>query len=585
MKRFLKGKKVIRVKRGDSTESLTHMVADKGNANGGTNGSETASSRKVIRVKVKRKPTSSTTTSSSAVTDTTDVDSMAPPGALMGTTTGTGTGTNRGLRGGPLKSDRSIGALSKARSWFTFGGMKVRGGRGGTDSSPFGLDYDDEDDDEQEEEEEDQLDEEEITQVVGHDHHDEENIQSITDPKDEVTNSKEELSQSPVVVQTRKLVQDETKQQQTPIAATATATTTPNIAMVSPKQPQKQSVVPSKTPTTPKSQRSGTSKSKQTKSSSGPGKPGSPPSKDIIVNAIPPRRQPLTGVALRRLKIQERWLSKGCNYHPNEYLIKAFRSSKEDDPPEEVSEISYDDPVCLVMGPDATPASEDETAEVNFWTQTCDQYEHGRYYGLQHSRTAEAFLNKGIAQLNTRHVADAIDSFLEAVAMTQEIHGDDSLAAARGLHLLGSAFFLDGQLETAAEATLKALQVRQTALGPFHTDTVDTFSNLAMIYLKMSHLVEAARIFQEVLTIRIAIYHDLHPSVAFPARSLGCVYAKRRDIERAVRHYTHALRCFDHYDMVQERRDTLTEMRRLGLPAPVDSLLHNHKTSGGSSSS
>lgn len=294
-----------------------------------------------------------------------------------------------------------------------------------------------------------------------------------------------------------------------------------------------------------------------------------PPTQEVIVNPKPPPRQPLTGATLRRLQIQEQWLSAGCNYKPNEFLAactKAAAANAAEDDKDDVSEISYDEPILLVMGPDAPPDQ-----EVQFWTDTSQQYLTATpRWGDAHSRTAEAILNRGVAELNSRQSADAIESFLEAVSLLQELHGQDSLAAARGLHLLGSAFFLHGQLAMAVEATRNAFDVRKAILGHFHTDTVDTFSNLAMVYLKMNKLLEAARIFNEVLKIRKAIYNEYHPSVAFPARSLGCVYAKRKDKERARKSYWHALKCFEHHGMLAERMDTEAEMRRLGIHPPVE---------------
>lgn len=552
VKRLLKGKKLVRVKR---------VAAPKGTASAST-GETTeqeitagADGRKVMRIKVKRKPKPPST-----ATSTSDADSMAPAAA-----------PRRGRRGRSDGASVGTGVLSKAKSWFTFGGMKL--GSGGKD---FIID------DEEEEDEEEDFDR--LTQAhtnEDYDDYDEYTMDVRTNNQEDATTQKEELSQAAqpatmtattpsTTVMTSSSASHQQQQQQQQQEHTASspvqrkgALRNSAASMASPRSTAKPKVTP-KSPTTPKSY--ATVRSRRTVGSKG-GSARQMPAQEIICQPNPPKKQPLTGVALRRLQIQEQWLSKGCNYKPNEFLVsmtKAAAAANDDDAEtQDVSEISYEDPMVLIMGPDAP-----EDQEVPFWTDTCRQYKASPIFGPQHGRTAEALLNQGVAQLNARQTSEAIESILEAVGLLQEKHGENSLAAARGLHLLGSAFFLEGQLATAVEATRKAFDVRKQVLGPYHTDTVDTFSNLAMVYLKMNKLLEAARIFQEVLKIRKAIYDDYHPSVAFPARSLGCVYAKRKDKERARKTYWHALRCFEQHGMVTERTDTEAEMRRFGIEPP-----------------
>jgi tetratricopeptide (TPR) repeat protein len=290
-----------------------------------------------------------------------------------------------------------------------------------------------------------------------------------------------------------------------------------------------------------------------------------PPTLEVVCHKTLSKKLALKGVALRRMQIQEQWLSKGTNYDESKHsILTASTTGTSDDSnsiPDDISELSYDESPPLIMGADAAPDQ-----EVVFWTTNCQ--DQVKTHGSQHSRTGIAFLNKGIAELNVRQTGMAIESFLTAVQLLQERHGESHLAVGRAMHLLGSAFFLDGQLPMAVDATRKAFDIRKEILGAWHTDTVDTFSNLAMVYLRMDRLVEAARIFNEVLKIRKVIYDPYHPSVAFPSRSLGCVYAKRQDLERAKKNYVHALDCFQAHLMLAEQSDTQAEMRRFGIEPP-----------------
>ena len=521
VKRLLKGKRVVRVVKRTGSDGASRSTGD---AEGTTTEGD---ARKVLRVKVKRKK------AATKEPVTPDEVSMSPRRGL----------SSRRLFNRSDTNSVGTGRFSKAKSWFTFGGMKLGGGK-----DVFLKDEEEEDDDEEDE--------------LFDDYEDEATHDVRTTSPDDVTTQKEDeepVTPTPVAPSTTldTAPQSPIVTESVPVATTSTPKASPKEKAAPPKSP----------PQTPKSQKSTGSRGKK--------KDRPPPTQEIIVSAVPPKRDVLTGVALRRLQIQEQWLSKGCNYHPNEFLQKTLTQLKRkkentnnstDDAPDEVSEISYDDPIYLVMGPDAS-----RDTEVAFWQTQCAAYE--THWGLQHGRTAEAFLNQGIALLNTHQPRDAVDAFLEAVALLQELHGAQSLATARGLHLLGSAFFLEGQLDMAVEATTKALEIRQAVLGPLHTDTVDTFSNLAMVYLKLSQLTQAARMFQEVWQVRQAIYDRWHPSVAFPARSLACAAAKRRDFDQARAAYTHALQCFARHHMTAERRDTEAEMRRFGLSVPSASLV------------
>ena len=508
IQRLLKGKKLVRVKRVPARNVSADTLE-------GVSSTDTGG-KKVLRVKVKRKKKEETDTAES------------PPPRRGGS-------SRRG------RSDASVGTgiVSRAKSWFTFGGMKV--GSGGKDF----LGVEDEDDDDDEED------------FGGRtEYGDEYTTDMRTTTQDEVTTAKEE--------QTTVVVEEQPQQSLPPKATTAASTvtttsttnnnasTTPKAAVLKPKVAAPKSPV-----TTPR--RASSLRSSSTK------KQHVAPVQEIIPQSGVPRKLPLTGVALRRLQIQEEWLSKGCNFKPNEFLrsTTAAQGKDDDDDLTDISDISNDDPILLVMGPDAPT-----DREVAFWTQTTATYKSK--YGHEHGRTAECLLNQGVAALNARETSSAIECFLEAVNLLQDKYGETSLAAARALHLLGSAFFLEGQLQMAVEATRKSLEIRKTALGPFHTDTVDTFSNLAMVYLKLGRLTEATRIFNEVLQIRKAIYNAWHPSVAFPARSLGAVYAKRKDKDRAMESYAHALKCFQQHGMLSEYMDTEAEMRRFGIHPPVE---------------
>ena len=613
IRRLLKGKKLIRVVkknrsstgRNHSDDTLESHPGGGGGGGGDTNTTnpttdtkstnDDGTGRKVLRVKVKRKKKEDITTQggggsrgggsnkTSGNMSVTDVDSMAPTGALRPS-------SGRKRRGKNAKSDASVGTgiISKAKSWFTFGGMKV--GSGGRDF--LGVEDDDNDDDNEDGDDDD--DHDDLLLDGGRTEYGDDDYTNA-DARTALTTT----PPRPPPEQQPSIDQDETKhgqqlgikehtlqQQQQPKLVSSLKTTTAKTSSSPPTTTAPTTTTyatPELKPTTIKTESKAymtsispksPSRSKQQqqqqlrKSTSSQSRA---PVHEIIPEPGVPKKQPLTGVALRRLQIQEEWLSKGCNYQPNEFLRSTLiaaqvqQEGQVEVEEQDVSEISYDEPMILIMGPDAS-----DDGEVDFWTHTTATVE--ATYGSQHDRTVECVLNQGVAALNTRQTSRAIECFSQAVNACQdrEKYGDSILAAARALHLLGSAFFLEGQLPMAAEATIKSLEIRKVTLGPYHTDTVDTFSNLAMVYLKQGKLMESARIFTEVIQIRTAIYNAWHPSVAFPARSLAAVHAKRKDKDRARESYMRALQCFERHGMLAERRDTESEMRRFGISPPVE---------------
>jgi hypothetical protein len=515
VKRLLKGKKLVRVKRipvGRSASTL-EVSGEEGPANG---------ERKVMRIKVKRKKKEDPS-------KTPGVDSTAQPQRGVSRNPSSSS-RRRGRRRNQSDASVGTGMMSRAKSWFTFGGLKLS-----TEKNLLGGD--DEEEDDQRTRGDDTLDQ----RTRGDDTLDLRTRGDDTlDLRTRGDDTKEEGPDT--------LAVPPSSQSPAPTTTGTTATSTPTTTI---------SYIPA--PDSPRTLRWNTKTMGKR-----------PPTLEVVCHKTLTKKMSLKGIALRRMQIQEHWLSKGTTYDESKHsILTASTADTSDDTnsiPDDISELSYDESPPLIMGADAAP-----NQEVVFWTTNC--HDQVNTYGSPHSRTGIAFLNKGIAELNVRQTATAIESFLTAVQLLQERHGESHLAVGRAMHLLGSAFFLDGQLPMAVDATRKAFDIRKEILGALHTDTVDTFSNLAMVYLRMDRLVEAARIFNEVLKIRKVIYDPHHPSVAFPSRSLGCVYAKRQDLERAKQNYVHALDCFQAHHMLAEMSDTQAEMRRFGIE-PLEPKVH-----------
>mmetsp|Transcript_26532 Transcript_26532/g.62323 ORF Transcript_26532/g.62323 Transcript_26532/m.62323 type:complete len:669 (+) Transcript_26532:227-2233(+) len=258
---------------------------------------------------------------------------------------------------------------------------------------------------------------------------------------------------------------------------------------------------------------------------------------------------------VRRQFIQDQWLSGGSNFivwetaaanKSNHASVSTpateYTSDEDDDFADDVSEIT-----CEELAPPVL-LQENQKSELELWDSLCDN--RIQRLGPRNALTAEAFVNRGMAQLEANRLEEAADSLLSAVCFLEEVHHSEHIHMGLVFFLLGKVYMQQEQYPMAESALAKALSIRKKHLGKVHPDTVECWEQLGMSYLQRAAQMsladpeterflqkQALEILTQVLKLKRAIFGSLHPSVAKTARVVARLCALRNEMERAQRLY------------------------------------------------
>lgn len=188
-------------------------------------------------------------------------------------------------------------------------------------------------------------------------------------------------------------------------------------------------------------------------------------------------------------------------------------------------------------------------AEREHWTRVI--MERVVQYGPESVAVGRAMSDLGCAHMRCKDYAHALSVYKKAVHILRKNHGNNSLAVAHVLDKVGVAASFcpnsdtDGKtLDWALVALGESFHIRYHNLGPWHCDTADTLNNIAGVHMRKRELIEAKEVYKEVLTVRAAIFGNVHPSVAVTAQTLGTVHLWLSEFEHAFRHFNYALRLY-----------------------------------------
>ncbi len=122
---------------------------------------------------------------------------------------------------------------------------------------------------------------------------------------------------------------------------------------------------------------------------------------------------------------------------------------------------------------------------------------------------------------------------LRALTIREHALGSEHAEIASILNELGWLYYLQGKYEQAEPLLLRALNIREHALGSEHLDIVITLNNLAWLYIQESRYKEAELLNQRSLEIRERELGDLHPETARSLNDLGWLYYLQGKYEQA----------------------------------------------------
>ncbi|KAM7210721.1 hypothetical protein V8F06_013899 [Rhypophila decipiens] len=118
-------------------------------------------------------------------------------------------------------------------------------------------------------------------------------------------------------------------------------------------------------------------------------------------------------------------------------------------------------------------------------------------------------------------MSKAVDLATRGLAAVCKYKGDDSLAAASAMGILGEVAYHNKDYAQARSVEEKALDIRVLRLGPKNHFTLQAKDDLAIGLAKQGEYATAARMHEEVQQIRLATLGEMHPSTLETERMLA----------------------------------------------------------------
>jgi CHAT domain-containing protein/Tfp pilus assembly protein PilF len=179
-----------------------------------------------------------------------------------------------------------------------------------------------------------------------------------------------------------------------------------------------------------------------------------------------------------------------------------------------------------------------------------------------------ASLNQlGILQLELSQHAEALESFRQALALTEKLYGKEHPQVAACLHNIGSALGDQGKHADALKQLdrARAILEKTEKEGP---GLAAVLNSLAHVHHLLADYDRAVAACERGLAIRRKVFGPKHPEVAKNLDNLGDIHAERGDYARALECYREARAIF------QEKRgeghpDTAINLSALGQVFPA----------------
>ncbi|MGD1906766.1 MAG: tetratricopeptide repeat protein [Leptolyngbyaceae cyanobacterium] len=114
--------------------------------------------------------------------------------------------------------------------------------------------------------------------------------------------------------------------------------------------------------------------------------------------------------------------------------------------------------------------------------------------------------------------------YKQALAMQQQLLGNENLDVASSLNSLASLYKAVGGYNLAEPLYKQALAIRQRLLGKKHVDLANSLNNLAELYRFQGRYSEAEPLYKQALAMRQELLGDEHPHVATSINNLALLY-------------------------------------------------------------
>jgi tetratricopeptide (TPR) repeat protein/predicted Ser/Thr protein kinase len=140
---------------------------------------------------------------------------------------------------------------------------------------------------------------------------------------------------------------------------------------------------------------------------------------------------------------------------------------------------------------------------------------------------------------------DALQRFAQALAIKQQILGEQHPVTANTINSIGVVLFSQGDSEQALEYFRHSLSIEQAALGPEHPGVAYSLNNLAAALQQLRRYDEALEYHRLALALREASLGPEHPDVAASLGNIGGLLCERGQYEQALALQLRALAIFE----------------------------------------
>ncbi len=168
------------------------------------------------------------------------------------------------------------------------------------------------------------------------------------------------------------------------------------------------------------------------------------------------------------------------------------------------------------------------------------------YEALIASETDEISLGQylfsfGESQCIQGEYAKALEYGQKALAIRQNVYGEEHPDVADSCHNIGDAYYEQGEFAKVLEYYEKALAIRLKVYGEEHPDVAASFNDMCIISRELGQYGKALEYGQKSFLIRQKIYGNEDPSVAISSVNIGSVYYYQREYAEALDYYQQSL--------------------------------------------
>ncbi|NER24901.1 MAG: tetratricopeptide repeat protein [Symploca sp. SIO1C2] len=151
-------------------------------------------------------------------------------------------------------------------------------------------------------------------------------------------------------------------------------------------------------------------------------------------------------------------------------------------------------------------------------------------------------LNQQVLELNNQgRSADAIPLAKSALAILQQVLGEEHPDVAQNLNNLAALYYNQGRYSEAEPLLRQALEMNQRLLGEEHPNVASTINNLAALYNNQGRYSEAELLYRQSLEMRLRLLGDEHPDIASTLNNLAGLYSSQGRYSEAEPFYRQAL--------------------------------------------